>query len=572
VGATSSSGPAIRERSSIVLILSIGVVAGVAALVSALNDGTELTTKVKTKWRLVQDARQKRKVEQEAPKMAALESALITGRTRISGTYNDYYKAMGEPFAIGDSIAVDQLKDYKILVLEQIILSMTGNELTVNYPTFNHTAVTTQQKAIDCLSNLRQRLLVAAPLQQALPWQRQSTDNSRFPVGFVTEIGDIEQDVSSVRNQDRPRSISEDDEQRDSFTSAEVVLSFDHHELLVNPWQGENVPPPPRQARAPAPPQVATQVATSPRSIPSDRRRSTGTGRPSTGSFDSYRNSPLTPQDSNEDIPSPFAMSTRTATSSTASSPPAQASSPSHRPSITSRILSRTRTSFSSSPRASLSQDRLPSESNNFLGICKGAWRLQIGADESALMMGRTLVSGSLSQTMRHWVCRSSNCRFEGSIVRNDLDRRMIAFSEQLIFKWTFLFKCHLPAKEGNDKAYGCVFCASTSGPIIVALPVYRGDRAFLTHIQNAHIGDGKWPSGETRYRVGCKVDDARPQDDNWDILLIRTGPAELDASPPSPRLDASPPALDVNFEGFGTFDVSGSDNRTPRSRGNAQS
>jgi hypothetical protein len=322
---------------------------------------------------------------------------------------------------------------------------------------------------------------------------------------------------------------------------------------LVNPWQGESVPSQPRQ------------VAMSPQSIASERRDSAGPSRTSIGGYDPYRNSPLTPQDSNEDIPSPLVPLSSTPTSmtatttTTATSPPARVG---HRPSFSDKIRGRFGSSFSLPTRTNTSQDSLPSESNNFLGLCKSAWRLQVGADESAIMIGKTLVSGTFSQTIRHWVCKSSGCRFEGMIIKNDLDRRMIKFSDQLIFKWTFLFKCHLPAKTGDDKAYGCVFCASPVGPTIGALPVFRGDRAFLMHIQDQHIGDGRWPTGPTKYRVGCTVDSDIPEDNTWDILLIRTGPAELDASPPSPRLAASPPSLDMQFEGFGTFEISENDDR----------
>lgn len=414
--------------------------------------------------------------------MATLQNALTTGRTKISGTYNNYYNAMGEQFAIGDAIAVDQLKDYKILVLEQIILNMRGDQMTMNYPQFSYTAETTQQKAIDCLSTLRQRLLVAAPVQQALPWQRQSSDTSRYTTGRVTELGEIQPDERLTSSMDRPRSIEEQDERRDSSAPSEVASSFDHQELLVNPWEGENVPLPRKF------------VAASPKSVLSGRRHSAGPSRPPTGGFDPYPKSPLTPQDSNEDIPSPLVPLSSTpisiTSSTTATSPPPRG----HRPSFSDRIKGRIGSSFSLPTRTNTSQDSLPSESNNFLGLCKSAWRLQVGADESALQIGKTLVGGSLSQYKKHWVCKSSNCRYDGMIIQNDLDRRKIQFSDQLIFKWTFLFKCHLPAKTADVKAYGCVFCASPIGPTIGALPVFEAIERFsyISKISTSAMASGQ--------------------------------------------------------------------------------
>jgi len=55
------------------------------------------------------------------------------------------------------------------------------------------------------------------------------------------------------------------------------------------------------------------------------------------------------------------------------------------------------------------------------------------------------------------------------------------------------------------------------------SLPYFHGERAFLSHIQEMHVGDGRWPEGHMKYRAGCVVSNVYPpDDDNWDLLLLK--------------------------------------------------
>jgi len=80
----------------------------------------------------------------------------------------------------------------------------------------------------------------------------------------------------------------------------------------------------------------------------------------------------------------------------------------------------------------------------------------------------------------------------------------------------------HVQAKSKDSVSFGCVLCSS---PLIAAasgiLPIFDGERAFLEHIQEAHVGDGQWPEGHASFRAGCVVSKGYPDDDNWDLLLL---------------------------------------------------
>jgi len=78
------------------------VVAAVAALVSALNDGTELTDNIRERWRRMRDNRARRRREQEDPQMLLLKSSLELGKSTISMEYNKNWQQFGQPFAAGD--------------------------------------------------------------------------------------------------------------------------------------------------------------------------------------------------------------------------------------------------------------------------------------------------------------------------------------------------------------------------------------------------------------------------------------------------------------------------------------
>ena len=238
----------------------------------------------------------------------------------------------------------------------------------------------------------------------------------------------------------------------------------------------------------------------------------------------------------NRDHPVAFsASSSRTASSRTAFSRTASSrtaySSPERRRTSTpdsSRrysILNRFRKESRSIPTGS-NLDYLPAEANDYLGLCRGAWRMQVGQDANAVTIGQR-PSGDLYKAIRYIVCSQAGCRFEGRAVgdssgHDSIDRTVIRFSDQVHFRWEFLMRNHVKAKTKAAVSFGCVLCSSShvTAPSGM-LPIFDGERAFMEHIQEVHVGDGQWPEGPAKSRTGCVVSKYWPDDDNWDLLLL---------------------------------------------------
>ena len=186
----------------------------------------------------------------------------------------------------------------------------------------------------------------------------------------------------------------------------------------------------------------------------------------------------------------------------------------------------------------------LPRESNNFRGLCKSAFLLQTGHAKAALKESKNrdsfiAIPGldlGVGNVGRHrWVCRGAGCDFDGP-VSNDgssegggavLDTTIHSRTPRVLFRWSFLFKSHLPHPSSDVERlrwYACVFCHARvdSDDHVGASGVYLGEEALLAHIEEAHIGEGKWPEGQVKERMGCVV--GRPGmvggAEEWDIFL----------------------------------------------------
>jgi len=80
----------------------------------------------------------------------------------------------------------------------------------------------------------------------------------------------------------------------------------------------------------------------------------------------------------------------------------------------------------------------------------------------------------------------------------------------------------HVQAKARDTLGFGCVLCSSVRiGDTWESLPYFHGERAFLDHIQEVHVGGGRWPEGHVKDRAGCVVSKGYPDDDTWDLLLL---------------------------------------------------
>ena len=158
----------------------------------------------------------------------------------------------------------------------------------------------------------------------------------------------------------------------------------------------------------------------------------------------------------------------------------------------------------------------LPSEANNFGGFCKGAWRLQIG-DRKKAMDDRQRPGGMYNKNT-YWKC--TKCDFEGRMAKDvkgqkSTDSRVV-HADGILYRWEFLFKCHVPMKDGGSplaSSYGCVFCCAEGR----GTPIFGGIPSFMTHIQEHRE---RPPSGEILYRMNCILGRQARLDEEFDITL----------------------------------------------------
>lgn len=491
--------------------------------------------------------------------------------------------------------ARSELQGIENRILKDIIIKIGRDKM--DFTIFEQIAKTCSGQTIACLSELYSRLLREAALPSSARRPQQDIHFSPSqPVGPITELGEIIDDGTARSSADTASVTSAPDHWISPPTSSDGEASTLNTEVTHNPWQDEestpslntkavSVPisqqPPSRESDSSVEryhQSSLSQVISNghSRNSHSISTPSTQSGRPSSSmtsgsSPERPRPSHLAKMKSNEHAPTtqPIPISgTQSArpsplTTSNSSfeyqrtnslsqsnsnditpissspfsypSPPGKADS-SRRSS--SSFFSRLRRSSKPTPSTGSGRDYLPAESNEYLGLCKSAWRMQVGQDVSAVTTGQR-PTGGLYQSIRYIVCSQSGCRFEGRAVRGSqahdaIDRTVIRFSDQVHFRWKFLMRNHVLARSKDAVSFGCVLCSSS----LIAnssgmLPIFDGERAFLEHIQEAHVGEGQWPEGHAKYRAGCVVSKGYPDDDAWDLLLL-----EWDgiASPPGMR------------------------------------
>ena len=106
------------------------------------------------------------------------------------------------------------------------------------------------------------------------------------------------------------------------------------------------------------------------------------------------------------------------------------------------------------------------------------------------------------------------------------LDTTILSRSPRVLFRWSFLFKSHLPHPSSDVERlrwYACVFCHARiecEDQTGAGAGVYLGEEALMAHIEEMHVGEGKWPEGQVKERMGCVVGKPGLIGDDWDIFL----------------------------------------------------
>ena len=128
-----------------------------------------------------------------------------------------------------------------------------------------------------------------------------------------------------------------------------------------------------------------------------------------------------------------------------------------------------------------------PNPKNNYLGFCKGAWRLQNG-DTGAMAESKDW-SQSAQSPLKFLKC--AECKFEGHFSPTTIWERVFKFDGMQI-RWSFLAKSHVKQKYPQrrelakvcDFTYQCVFCAYLG----ISEPAIHGAQAYRDHISHRHL------------------------------------------------------------------------------------
>lgn len=164
-----------------------------------------------------------------------------------------------------------------------------------------------------------------------------------------------------------------------------------------------------------------------------------------------------------------------------------------------------------------------PNPSNDYLGFCKSASRLQNG-DRKALTKTREVEAWSRHPTSSanalHFLsCVTKNCAFRSTITHKDVEviwNKLLPERKGVRAKWRFLAKSHVPLRRaGSQASYQCLFCVFEQGKSTV----YHGADFYLDHVADEHRG--KMLGDVVLYKTVCVNDRVCGDDDtDWDINL----------------------------------------------------
>ncbi|KAL1881596.1 hypothetical protein Plec18167_003193 [Paecilomyces lecythidis] len=137
----------------------LAVVACVAAIVSAYNDGAELVKRIKAKREA------KRALAEQATQ--DLEVSLARGPPTVQTAYDSNFRRFGAQYEQGDQIAREQMKDIIINLQRALLTNLrtaSEDDVEVNFVALQIASDDSRVNAVMALCELYQRMAVAAPI------------------------------------------------------------------------------------------------------------------------------------------------------------------------------------------------------------------------------------------------------------------------------------------------------------------------------------------------------------------------------------------------------------------------
>ncbi|KAK4898192.1 hypothetical protein LTR27_004199 [Elasticomyces elasticus] len=493
----------------------VGIVACVAAVVSAYRDGGAIIQKIKVK----------RAARRAAAPPRLLEDSIDQAPEEIEIEKQRGIRRFGKAFEDGDHIAIMALMQITIQLQSSLLEKLRSDDETTDFLYLVDAADAGRDRTIGVLLELRQRLLAAKPIIEvqapifAEPRQLQ-------PIPQVVEVplrlaqrpspslGTIpQQRTLSIENsasrdasgeEDAASGADEGSQVRQRRRKSSIFDRFRHHRS--HSGSKEDVPKPNR-------PIHSARSPTIPPPVPSSGIERASISAPR--AVYQYKDG--------EDDPAQIWG----AQSETAS----PAVTPLHdgdvSPSATQRSLSIT-SPYSPLPGAARFNSiavPTPTPENQYLGFCKSAWKLQNG-DRKGMHRCKELGDGYsrngwAQPDVFYLACASSKCAFAGKHMNLDKiwTKVFVVEAKGLKFRWSFLAKSHVSQQRVKDQqyTYQCLFCVFLGEKS----PVYFGTDLYLDHV-SSHRGQAL--SEVVLYKAMGIMDRIAADDEDFDINLFPLG------------------------------------------------
>lgn len=169
-----------------------------------------------------------------------------------------------------------------------------------------------------------------------------------------------------------------------------------------------------------------------------------------------------------------------------------------------------------------------PNPDNDYLGFCKGAWKLQNGDRKGSMHKCREVEPwsrhpSSHAASSSFLACQQPRCAFRSMFASSNVDviwnKVFTAEAKGIKIRWPFLAKSHVTQKVvvKHQYSFKCLFCVFTRG----TSGVYHGMEYYLDHICSEHRGASM---GEVvLYKTKCINDRIATDEDDFDVNLYPT-------------------------------------------------
>lgn len=498
-----------------------GVQACVAAIVSAYRDGDGI----------IQSIKEKRAAKRASPPPASLERSIVIAPRDIEQERRRGIERFGPAFDRGDYVAIFAIQDITIQLQGSLLKRLhdaTVNAERADFRGLADAADIGRDSTIAALIALQQRLMQAAPIAEMSALSLGTGRDIGHSGQYRTQHISIPQVYAATRGSERQSQSWEP--QHDSLEvmasgagSGSARGSRQRFGFFGRREQRHSVSHPSGvDARHPSAPSSGPQrVFTLPADMPEPERTLSSNSTVS-------RQTPTFQYHEGEDNPFEIWGSHR---------------QPSNAPPPTTRSLSQASDQVDTPMRAlsiasgsSAAPARPPShefrsvatphpsEENDYLGFCKGAWRLQNGDRKKAVTLSTDWSTRSATSNVEFTICRK--CKFEcHSNPKTIWTQVWVYGSLGIKLRWPFLAKSHVPQQTTLDRqdARQCMFCYKCMFCVFEGLggnaPVIHGLSSYLQHISQTHR---ETPLSEVvLYKTHCIQGRSCNSNEKFDINLF---------------------------------------------------